>query len=128
MSKDFIVFDLSDVDPTPSKERLLEYVNLSVGEGKKCSIDLATENIKQILDWATQRYGSTVDADSLWASWPPTLLAEGLHCTFNLCPSADSMSFMMDLCDQCKGFGLLMIDPSGRNPFITIPGGGGLLD
>lgn len=127
MSKDFIVFDLADTEFPHGEAELLEYVDLAVGVGEEYP-DEATEKVEEILNWAGGKFGSTLDADSQWASWPPSVLAEGRHCTFNLCPTADSMTFMMLLCQQCQRLGLLMIDPSGRKPFITIPGGGGLLD
>lgn len=109
MSKDFIVFDLSGLNSIPSQESLLESVHSFVGNGEEVPIEMATEKINEVLCWATQQYGSSVDSDAHWGAWPPSLLAEGHHCTFNLCLSADSINFMMDLSDQCKRLGLVMI-------------------
>lgn len=128
MSKDFIVFDPSGLESPSSKEVLNEWIDFLVGEGEGCLSDMATEKIGELLSWASGKYGSTVDENSDWSCWPPYLLANGRHCTFNLNPKADSMTFMMNLSDQCKRLGLVMMDPSGREPFITIPSGGGLLD
>lgn len=128
MSKDFIVFDPAGINPIPPKDELLDTIHDFVGEGQECPQEMATDRIKEVVLWAGQKCGSTVDADSQWTSWPPSILAAGHHCTFNLYLTADSMTFMMLLSDQCKRLGLIMIDPSGRNPFVTIPGGGGILD
>jgi len=128
MSKDFIAFDPSGVDSPSSKLELLEWIHSFIGEGRECSQDMMTKNLSELMRWASEKYGSTVDEESQWACWPPTLLASGHHCTFHLCPSADAMTFMMIMSDQCKRLGLVMIDPSGRDPFITIPSGGGILD
>jgi len=128
MSKDFVVIDPTGLDPLPPKEELLDWIHAIVGDGQECPTDLATKTLNELVRWASGRFGSTVDEHSTWASWPPSLLADGRHCTFHLSVRADAMTFMMLLSDQCKAFGLLMIDPSGNNPFITIPGGGGLLD
>ena len=126
MSKDFIVFDLSGTKPIPEAENLLDAIHDLVGEGKPNANTLATEKIEEIVLWASQKYGSEVG--SQWAYWPPSILAAGRHCTFGLSLKADAITFMILLSDQCKRLGLVMIDPSGKNPFITIPGGGGILD
>ncbi|GAB5536607.1 MAG: hypothetical protein Rubg2KO_28560 [Rubricoccaceae bacterium] len=128
MSKDVIAIDPIGLDPLPPKEELLDWVHSIVGDGQNAPSALATPPLNELVTWAGDRFGSTVDADSLWTSWPPSLLASGRHCTFHLDVRADAMTFMMLLCDQCKALGLVMIDPSGKDPFITIPGGSGLLD
>ncbi|NNF00674.1 MAG: hypothetical protein HKN25_16785 [Pyrinomonadaceae bacterium] len=127
MSQDYIVFDPTDLE-TPAKEDLIEWINSLVGDGKEDSFDQATKSIVEIVAWAGEKFGAGVNEGSNWTSWPPTLLAGGRHCTFNLDFGADAMTFMMLLSDQCKRLKLVMIDPSGREPFMTIPSGGGLLD
>ena len=128
MSKDLVAFDPSGVTPIPAGNDLLDYIHDAVGDGDPCPRDAATEKIGEVIRWAGQQYGSTVDSHSQWTSWPPTLLADGRHCTFNLSLAADSTTFLMDASDQCKRLGLVLIDPSGRNPLVTTPDGGGILD
>ncbi|MGB7325771.1 MAG: hypothetical protein WBD31_12930 [Rubripirellula sp.] len=128
MSQDYIAFDPSDLPAPAELDTLGAWIDSVVGNGQECAADSATDKISELLGWASGKFGDTVDENSMWSCWPPCLLAEGRYCTFNLCPSADSMTFMMLLSDQCKRLGLVMIDPSGRNPFITVPTGGGLLD
>ncbi|QDT11206.1 hypothetical protein [Planctomycetes bacterium K23_9] len=128
MSKDFIAFDASDLQPPLSAAELSEWIDSVVGAGDASPPDSATPKIGELLEWASGKYGATVDEQSQWTLWPPALLADGRHCTFNLSVKADAMTFMMLMSDQCKRLGLIMIDPSGRNPFITTPGGAGILD
>ena len=128
MSKDFIVFDPSGLEFPSTKEGLNKLIHSLVGQGEECLLDLATEKIDELLSWAGKHYGFNLDEHSNWSSWPPILLANGRYCTFNLSLNAEAMTFMMSLSDQCKRLGLVMIDPSGRDSFITIPFGGGLLD
>ena len=128
MSKDFIVFDPTDLGITSEKSRLMAQIHEIVGDGIHENNVVGTENINKLLDWAGQKFGTSIANDSQWTLWPPILLANGHHLTFNLALNADSMTFMMMLSDQCKQLNLIMIDPSGREPFITIPGGEGLLD
>ncbi len=128
MSKDFIVFDPTHLEITREKSQLLDQIHKIVGDGEHDKHVVGTKNITELIDWASQKFGTAVAGDSQWTLWPPILLAKGHHLTFNLSLSADSMTFMMMLSDQCKKRNLIMIDPSGREPFITIPGGGGLLD
>lgn len=126
MSKDYIAFDPSGLD-VPPKEEIQKWIDSQIGEGLASSLEMASEKIKAIIEWAGDKFGSTLEGNQ-WTMWPPMLMAEGRHCTFNLGLNADSMTFMMMLSDQCKKHGLIMIDPSGFNPFVTIPGGGGILD
>ena len=128
MSKDFIAFDPTGLDPLPPKEEVLDWIHSVVGDGQERPTDRATDRVNELVRWAGERYGSAVDENSIWTAWPPSLLADGRHCTFHLALHADAITFMMGMSEQCKDLGLLMIDPSGNDPFITIPGGGGLLD
>lgn len=128
MSKDLIVFDPSNISPVPHDGELLKVIHELVGEGEESVPGSATDKIRDLVLWAGQKYGASVDQDSQWTLWPPALLADGRHCTFNLGLKADMMTFMMLLADQCKRRGLVLIDPSGRNPFVTTPSGAGILD
>jgi len=128
MSKGFIVIDPSGLDPLPAANELMTRIENYVCLGMEKPDVPPSKNISNILRWASEKYGSIVDDASQWTSWPTSLLATGRHCTFNLCPSANSMTFMMILCGKSKQLGLIMIGLSGKNPFITTPGGGGLLD
>ena len=128
MSKDFVVFDPKGLAMPSDKESLLDWIHANVGEGTLSQQETATGSITKLLGWAAEKHGTKVGEEAAWAAWPPSLTSEGRHCTFHLCPWADAMSFTMDLTAACKEYGLIMIDPSGREPFMTIPGGGGLLD
>lgn len=127
MSKDFIVFDPTELD-LPAKEHLLTFIHEQVGDGEMPHVRTETPKIRQLIAWAAEKYGAAVDESSLWSLWPPVVLANGRYCTFNLSPAADSITFMMIMSTQCQKQGLILIDPSGNEPFITIPTGGGLLD
>lgn len=128
MSKDYMVFDFTGLNEFSDKSQLQALIDEQIGDGKASNSISGTEKICEIIDWASQKYGSTVAESAQWNTWPPIVLANGRYCTFNLPLDADSMTFMMILSDQCKEHGLVMIDPSGNERFITIPGGGGLLD
>lgn len=127
MSKDFIVFDPSGLGPLPPKQELLAWIHGHVGDGYSAPRDSATENIKKLLQKVAATYGTEVNGGP-WNYWPPTLLANGRHCTFNLSWSVDSTNFCMGLNSECQSLGVVLIDPGGNEPFMTIPGGGGLLD
>ncbi len=128
MSNDYIVFDSTGLKEFPNKSQLQAIIDEQIGGGEANNSVSGTEKICEIIDWAGQKYGSTVAESGQWNTWPPILLANGRYCTFNLSLDADAMTFMMLMNDQCQKHGLVMIDPSGNESFITIPGGGGLLD
>lgn len=128
MSKDFIVLDVSGLDLPQENEHLGSFIDQLVGDGQMPEQRVKTETIGEIIRWAGDKFGTSVDASSNWSLWPPIVLAKGRHCTFNLTPAADSITFMMMLTTQCQKLGLILIDPSGNNPYITLPNGGGLLD
>lgn len=128
MSKDLVVFDPTSIRPVSTTDELLEAIHQAVGGGEHRPRETATDKIREVIRWAGEKFGSDVGPDSQWTSWPPVVLADGHHCTFNLSLTADYMTFVMLLSDQCKRLGLVMIDPSGKNPIVTAPGGGGILD
>ncbi|MEM7334455.1 MAG: hypothetical protein AAF490_20425 [Chloroflexota bacterium] len=127
MSKDFFVVDPTGLNLPSDKTRLMPFINEQIGDGYADPVGFGTEKINKMIEWAGQKYGASLDDETPWNTWPPILMANGRYLTFNLSIYADSMTFMMILSDECQKLGLIMIDPSGREPFITLPNGGGLL-
>ncbi len=127
MSIDLMIFDsVGLAEFSPKNSQILNSFNKYVGANQK--EDVPTESVRKFIDEVERSYSHIDQSNSPWAMWPPIINANGRHCTFNLTLGADFSNITIRFYNLAKEFNLILIDPQGNNPLISLPWGGGLLD
>ena len=122
-----MIFDAEGLADFPQQSaEVNEAVNRYVGEHQEEAI--ATEAIRKFIAELENKYGHLGASESPWAMWPPTVCANGRHCTFNLSFSNDNINMTIYFTGLAQKHKLILLDPQGNNPLSTSPYGGGLMD
>ena len=128
MSHDLIIFDADELPDFPSDAgEINSWINTFVSQHHD-EVQRGTSKVENLIAEMGQKFGTLSRDEPVWAYWPPVCMANGRHCTFNLNRASDIANMTISLTEAAKKHGLIVIDPQGRNPLLTAPTGGGIMD
>ena len=128
MSHDLIVFDAGDLTGFPSDVNAINsWINAFVSDDPH-EVRQGTIKVQRIVATMGQKFGAMSNDGGIWTCWPPICLAGGRYCTFNLDRSSDITNMTIELANAAKMHELVLLDPQGKNPVLTTPNGGGVMD
>ncbi len=132
MSRDLIIFDPLGLKDFPSgTDSIVDAVNKYIATTEQIKADPSskpTSKIKSIIASMEQKYGDIHSKNAPWTMWPPSVIANGRYCVFNLGFDSDITNMTISFSEAAQSAGVILIDPQGREPLLSAPDGSGILD